>query len=210
MRVSRAMRRGRPMAVARQRSVTVVLLLAVVAALGWAVARSDVPMHRALSAPRLWAVGPVYTVAEVERRMALAPSRWLGRTVLVQGRVAFDRTWSPPDSIVTRLALVDPGRSDSTMSLSLRWGSPDPLLASLRRLPFAGRLVPAPQRPRWGTLAVYRIQLDGLSGRSPDRMEVVLLDADPGYRWLPWAPQLLPPAPATATGTGTILDLSRL
>jgi hypothetical protein len=142
--------------------------------------------------------------------MALAPSRWLGRTVLVQGRVAFDRTWSPPDSIVTRLALVDPGRSDSTMSLSLRWGSPDPLLASLRRLPFAGRLVPAPQRPRWGTLAVYRIQLDGLSGRSPDRMEVVLLDADPGYRWLPWAPQLLPPAPATATGTVTMLDLSRL
>jgi hypothetical protein len=30
------------------------------------------------------------------------------------------------------------------------------------------------------------------------------------HRWLPWAPQLLPPAPATTTGTVTMLDLSLL
>ena len=64
-----------------------------------------------------------------------ASGRWVRCTVLVQGPAARYRTWSPPDSIVTRIALVDPGRSDSTMSLSLQWGSPDPLLASWRRLP---------------------------------------------------------------------------
>ena len=179
MRVSRAVRRGRPLVVARQCGLSGALLLSV-AVLGWAVARPALQVPRALSAMRVWALGPVYTVADVERQMAHGD--WVGRTVLVQGRAALYRTWSPPDSIVTRLALVEPGRSDSTMPLSLQWGSPDPLLASWRRLPVVGRLVPPPQRPHWGTLAVYRIHLDGLSGRSPASMEVVLLDADPGYR----------------------------
>ena len=179
MRVSRAVCRGRPLVVARPCGLSGALLLALVA-LGWAVARPAVQGPHALSAMRFWELGPVYTVADVERHMAHGD--WLGRTVLVQGRAARYRTWSPPDSIVTRIALVAPGRSDSTMPLSLQWGSPDPLLASSRRLPVVGRLVPPPQRPHWGTLAVYRIHLDGLSGRSPASMEVVLLDADPGYR----------------------------
>jgi hypothetical protein len=35
----------------------------------------------------------------------------------------------------------------------------DPLLAALRRLPLAGRLVPGPQVVRWGALATYRVRL---------------------------------------------------
>jgi hypothetical protein len=127
---------------------------------------------------RAWALGPVYTVPDVERHMAHGD--WLGRTVLVQGQAALYRTWSPPDSIVTRLALVDPRRSDSSVPLSLQWGSPDPLLASWRRLPVVGRLVPPLQRPQWGTLAVYRIQLHGQPGGFPGGDDAVLLDAAPG------------------------------
>jgi hypothetical protein len=127
---------------------------------------------------RVWALGPVYTVAAVERQ--LAQGAWGGRTVLVQGRAALYRTWSPPDSIVTRLALVDPGRSDSSVPLSLQWGSPDPLLASWRRLPLVGRLVPPRQRPQWGTLAIYRIQLPSRPSGLPEGADAVLLDAAPG------------------------------
>jgi hypothetical protein len=127
---------------------------------------------------RVWALGPVSTVADVERHMAQGD--WLGRTVLVQGRAALYRTWSPPDSIVTRLALVGPGRSDSTVPLSVQWGSPDPLLASWRRLPLMGRLVPSPQRPHWGTLAIYRIQLPSRPSGLPEGADAVLLDAAPG------------------------------
>jgi hypothetical protein len=107
------------------------------------------------------------------------PAAWrYSPLVLVQGRAARYRTWSAPDSIVTRLALVEPGRADSTMSLSLQWGSPDPLLASWRRLPVVGRLVPPPQRPQWGTLAVYRIQLQGRPSGVPGGADAVLLDKE--------------------------------
>ena len=155
-------RRGRPLGVARPWGLSGALLLAL-AALGWAVARPAVQAPRALSTMRVWALGPVYTVTDVERHMAHGD--WVGRTVLVQGRAALDRTWSPPDSI---------------LPLFLQWGSPDPLLASWRRLPLVGRLVPPPQRPQWGTLAVYRIQLQGRPSGFPGGDDAVLLDAAPG------------------------------
>ena len=100
VRVDRAVRQGRQLAVAQPRGAVVALLLPL-AVLGWAVARPAVPASRALSAMRVWALGPVYTVADVERQMA--QGNWIGRTVLVQGRAALYRTWSPPDSTVTRL-----------------------------------------------------------------------------------------------------------
>lgn len=124
--------------------------------------------------------GPVYTVAQLQRAVARHPDGWDGRQVLVQGSAALYRTWSPPDSIITQIALVDPGRADSSVPLSLQWGSPDPLLTSWRRLPVVGRLVPPPQRPQWGTLAVYRIQLQGRPGGVPGGADAVLLDAAPG------------------------------
>ncbi len=131
---------------------------------------------------RVWAADPVYTVAGVDRALAQDPRAWSGLTVLVQGRVAVDRTWSPPDSIVTRLALVDPGRAGGVRLLYLQWGSADPLLAALRRLPLLGRLVPQPQRPQVGRLAIYRVRLVGLSTNPSGSTDLVLLDADPNYR----------------------------
>jgi hypothetical protein len=178
--VNRAVRPRPELAAARQHRGIVALLLPLVA-LGWAVARLDAPAPRAISAMRLWAMGPVYSVAEVERQMAQTPGGWVGRTVLVQGRAATYRTWSPPDSIVTRIVLVDPGRSAGTMPLSLQWGGADPLLASLRRLPVVGLFAPPPQRPHWGTTGIYRIQLCCLPSRSTDSADAVLLDADLGY-----------------------------
>jgi hypothetical protein len=103
--------------------------------------------------------------------------------VLVQGRAALYRTWSPPDSIVTRIALVAPGQAGGTPPLYLQWGNADPLLASLRRLPLVGRLAPSPQRPHWGPPAVYRIQLCCPPVTSSGSADVVLLDADPDYRY---------------------------
>lgn len=178
--VNTAVRPRHQLAVAGLRRSIVALLLPLLA-LGWAVARPDVPAPRAISAMRLWALGPVYSVAEVERQMAQAPAGWLGRTVLVQGRAATYRTWSPPDSIVTRIVLVDPGRSAGTVPLSLQWGRADPLLASLRRLPLVGRFAPPPQRPHWGKTEVYRIQLCCLPSPSTDSEDVMLLDADSRY-----------------------------
>ena len=158
-------------------SVTILLVLAV---LGWAGSPAWGRVPHVLGTLSAALRGPVYTVAQLQRAVARDPDGWDGRQVLVQGRAALYRTWSPPDSIVTRLALVDPGRADSTVSLSLQWGSPDPLLASWRRLPVVGRLVPPPQRPQWGTLAVYRIQLHGQPGGFPGGDDAVLLDAAPG------------------------------
>jgi hypothetical protein len=157
--------------------MTILLVLAV---LGWAGSPAWGRVPRVLGTLSAALLGPVYTVAQLQRAVARDPDGWDGRQVLVQGRAALYRTWSPPDSIVTRLALVDPGRSDSTVPLSLQWGSLDPLLASWRRLPVVGRLVSSPQRPQWGTLAVYRIQLQGRPSGAAGGADAVLLDPAPG------------------------------
>lgn len=163
------------------RGLIVVILLPLVA-VAWSVVRPPEPVLRAIDAMHIWAAGPVYTVADVEHVLVQAPRAWSGRTVLVQGRVAVDRTWSPPDSIVTRLALVDPGRADGLRPLYLQWGRPDPWLAVLRRLPLLGRLVPPPQRPRVGLPGIYRVRLAGPSASPPGGADLVLLDANPNYR----------------------------
>jgi hypothetical protein len=157
-----------------------VSILLVLAVLGGAGSPAWGRVPRVLGTFSAALLGPVYTVAQLQRAVARDPDGWDGRQVLVQGRAALYRTWSPPDSIVTRLALVEPGRSDSSVPLSLQWGSPDPLLASWRRMPLVGRLAPRPQRPQWGTLAVYRIQLHGQPGGFPGGDDAVLLDAAPG------------------------------
>ena len=155
-------------------------ILLVLAVLGWAGSPAWGRVPHVLGPLGAALLGPVYTVAQLQQAVARDPDGWAGRQVLVQGQIVTYHTWSPPDSIVTRLALVDPGRSDSILPLFLQWGSPDPLLASWRRLPVVGRLVPPPQRPQWGTLAVYRIQLPSRPSGLPEGADAVLLDAAPG------------------------------
>jgi hypothetical protein len=48
---------------------------------------------------------------------------------------------------------------DGASVLQVAGWEPDPLLAALRRLPLAGRLVPEPQAVRWGAQATYRARL---------------------------------------------------
>lgn len=79
--------------------------------------------------------------------------------------------WQVPSGIVMQISLVDAGPPDNALPLALRWGTPDPTLAFLRRLPVVGRFAPRPQRPHWGVPAVYRLQLSG--------GDAVLLDANP-------------------------------
>jgi hypothetical protein len=125
-------------------------------------------------------VGPVATVAQVERALVHDPAGWSGRVVRVRAIAARYVAWQAPDSVVPQLALIDPASTLGTLPLAVSWGQPDALLATLRRLPLLGSLVPPAQRLRIGTMAVYRVQLripvDGRVGQA----SAVLLDADPG------------------------------
>jgi hypothetical protein len=64
---------------------------------------------------------------------------------------------------------------------SLPWGSPDPLLASLRRLPMRSLWLGRSDR-MGGTTAICCIQLCVLSSTSSGSAGMVLCAADPGYR----------------------------
>lgn len=161
------------------RGLSVTTCLALVALL-CAVARPAGSPFHAFDPLQIGVADPVYTLAAVERALARDPRAWVGRMVRVQGRVAIGRTWSPPDSIVTRLVLVDPGYAAGVWPLDLQWGRPDPWLAALRRLPLLGRLVP-PQRLHVGRLGIYRVRLCAPTGWAAGCAGAVLLDADPNY-----------------------------
>jgi hypothetical protein len=156
------------------------LVLSVV--MGRGAVRAGPDLASALSTPGIAADGPTYAVADLQRRVIRDPGRWIGPTVLVRGRVAMDRSWKAPDSIVTRFDLIDPGAPRGTPGLALAWGGADPLLAALRRLPLIGRLAPRPQVLRWGAPATYRVRLrasDALACATPPCYEALLLDAAP-------------------------------
>lgn len=169
-------RQGQEPAVGRPRPLIVALLLALMA-LGWSVARPTLRLPAALSTHDSL-LGPVVTVAQVERALIREPNGWGGRILLVRGRATHDVTWQAPDSLAAQLALVDVGGAPGTPPLALAWGQPDPLLTALRRLPLVGSLAPRPQWPHWGAVGLYRIQLRRRPGR-PDSADAVLLDADP-------------------------------
>jgi hypothetical protein len=155
----------------RSSSLPAALLLTVV--LGWGTLQLAAALHT-----RITTEEQVYSVNDLHQQVAHDPRHWLGRTLLVQGRVALDHTWSPPDSIVTRIELVDPG----TSGVSLAWGGETPLMQALRRLPLLGRLVPRPQVLRWDTRATYRVQLRAAPAGTcavPPCYEAFLLDAAP-------------------------------
>jgi hypothetical protein len=67
--------------------------------------------------------------------------------------------------------------------MPLLWESGGTLLASLRRIPLLGRVVPPAQAVRWGVQATYRIQLRRATADScPSQLcvQAILLDATPG------------------------------
>jgi hypothetical protein len=161
-------------------AVLSILLLVLAAACG--LLRAGMPAAEALAARGLLAGGPVYPVGALEQRLVHHPGEWFGRTVLVQGRVVLDRTWSAPDSIVTRIELMDAHALPGAPALSLRWGGADPFIGAWRRTPVLGRLALLPQTVRWGTPATYRVRLAAAPSSActgAPCFEAVLLDAAP-------------------------------
>jgi hypothetical protein len=106
--------------------------------------------------------GPVYSLAQIQARLAEQPGRWLGRTLRLRALAQPCPTWgSPHDPLhcATRQpVLVDPDGAALDPPLPLAAGPGDPLLDVLRGLPLVGRLLPA-QRLAWERPAAYRVRL---------------------------------------------------
>lgn len=170
-------RRGRQAVLPRRRRVLAALALTM-AALGWSFTRVSAPAIQIFGAASLLGMGPVYSVADVERRVARDPAKWVGHTVLVRGQAVSYLFWRAADGSTMQIGLIDPAPGNHTPPLSLRWGNPDPLLALLRRLPWAGRFAPRPQQLFWETPAIYRLQLNRPHRFASYGADAVLLDAD--------------------------------
>jgi hypothetical protein len=115
-------------------------------------------IHGVSAATGMATTSPVYTVAEVRANLARHPAAWIGRTAWVRGLACWMGLGLAPHArcLYDRPTLRD---ADGTAVLPLGGGAPDPLLASLRRLPPAGQLLSLPQRPRWGALGTNHIRL---------------------------------------------------
>jgi hypothetical protein len=140
-----------------------------------------------LSALRPPEQGPVYSVAAVQAGLAQDAGAWVGRTVRARGMVLFSGclSWDAGGSAPCPDASVYLLDQDGAHLLPVVAGQSDPLLAALRRLPLAGRLVPAPQQIRWGALTTYRVRLSAapttLCG-TPPCYAAQLLDTAPAAR----------------------------
>jgi hypothetical protein len=124
---------------------------------------------------------PVYTVAALRTHLAQDPEAWVNRPLRVRALAEICSTWlgsvAASPCIDTQPVLADP--APTGVSLPLAWGSAPPVVAFLRRLPLLSAVVPAAQAPRWGALAVYRVQVRALTcgPAQPPCYEALLLDA---------------------------------
>lgn len=131
--------------------------------------------------------GPVYPVAALRAHLARDPGVWVDRPLRVRA-IAIDlcAAWTGmahiPSCLNRQPALIDPGAPMGMEALPLASGPVPPPVAFLRRLPLIGQVAPAPQRPRWDTIAVYRIELRAVpcgAAEQPLCYEALLLDAAP-------------------------------
>jgi hypothetical protein len=132
--------------------------------------------------------GPVYSVAQVEARLASHPRAWTDRTLLLRGvavavgghcdaNLAGVAHVCPP----ARTALEDFGPTAGA-PLPLALAGPGPLLTVARRVPLLVGLLPAPQVVNWGEVATYRAELRAISGEQCGAglcYEAIVLDAAP-------------------------------
>jgi hypothetical protein len=130
--------------------------------------------------------GAAYTVARLRAQLHQDPAAWVGRTLWVRGRIGGCPGIPPPAAQSAcqewdRYYLTDTA-APATEPLPVELGNPGPLLAALRRLPLAGRLLPGEQQIRWGLLASYRVRVraaPALVCRRPPCYEALLPDAAP-------------------------------
>jgi hypothetical protein len=84
--------------------------------------------------------------------------------------------------MVTSVELLDARPGTGWPGMPLLRENGHTLLASLRRIPLLGRLVPPAQEVRWGVPATYRVQLRRAAAKSCTSqlcIEAILLDPAP-------------------------------
>ena len=100
---------------------------------------------------------PVYSFATVRAQLARDPAAWMGRSILVQAMAVAYHQRFDRGTALTEIDLTDAGAQWSKQYLPVLRGTPDPVVALLRRLPLLGHVLPAPQPLRWGVPAIYRL-----------------------------------------------------
>lgn len=106
--------------------------------------------------------GLVYTVVQVQARLASDRRAGLGRTVWVRAHADACLIWTdrPGKPCIERQpVLIDAGAGEAVQALPLVQGPTCPLLALLRHVPVLATLAPGPQADHWGAVPTYRVQL---------------------------------------------------
>jgi len=126
---------------------------------------------------------PVYTVAAVDMNLQRDPECWVGRTVLLQGRVIVSYHWRTHNELLVGAELAD-SRVRGGGALPLAPGPKDSLWAFLRRLPLIGDMAPPLQALHRGAIGIVRVQLRAVRDEmGAIRYEATLLDAASGFPW---------------------------
>ncbi len=93
----------------------------------------------------------VYTVADAQAGLAHQPRRWVGRTILVRGRLTI--VGCTGRCLSSTAVLSDP--ADVGQRLRVTWGAVNPVLALFLTVPVVGPVI----RRRIGGVGVYRVHL---------------------------------------------------
>jgi hypothetical protein len=128
----------------------------------------------------------IYTLTALRTQLQREPLAWLNKTVHVRALLTSCRDVAPVAGSSPcqdrQVALLDPQATHRTWKLPVLLGSAPPMLTVLRQVPLLGDLVPAPQVLRWGTAAVYAVQLRRAPCSQPGGpacFAALLLDAGP-------------------------------
>jgi len=95
----------------------------------------------------------VYAVAAVQADLAHDPAAWVGRTVLLRGRLLGCPYALPGPCASWQPALADPGADPRSARSGL------PVILVWQRHPFVPLSKATAQRLRWGEVGVYLVQL---------------------------------------------------
>jgi len=122
----------------------------------------------------------VHTVTEVVAGLRHDPQRWIGRTLVVRGRVIAylcpGRCPHLPHLLVDSRVPYSPRTGcPPPWSISLTWTRVDPLVAFALRVPVLGGFVPL----RRGGVGTYRVRIKpnpAVCNGVPERYQAILLD----------------------------------
>ncbi|HWE63735.1 MAG TPA: hypothetical protein VHB98_18630 [Chloroflexota bacterium] len=130
----------------------VLLALGLVGALLWP--RSNGPTNQGSEQ-----AGRVYSVGEIVAALQQRPMRWVGQVIRIRAVAWPCLDWATGPCLTQTAVLADPGVGGSPATMALAGQRTSPLLALLRGLPLVDALLPAPQTPRWGRPATYRVRI---------------------------------------------------